>query len=125
MTSWTIRVSCGDRMPSLNRSRVHWAIVSREAKRMRTLAAWGARKQRIPHQDHVTVALEFTPRDRRRRDVDNLTGALKHLCDGLVDAHVVDDDTPAYMTKLMPTIGAPARVCGKRLTLTITSGVAA
>lgn len=57
--------------------------------------------------EHVTVGLHYWPRDRRRRDADNLVPTLKAACDGLVDADVVEDDTPAFMAKLMPEIHAP------------------
>jgi crossover junction endodeoxyribonuclease RusA len=71
----------------------------------------------LPRADHVVVTLTYYPRDRRRRDADNLVPTLKALCDGLVDAHVVADDTPAYMTKHMPVIAEPDG--DPRLVLTI------
>lgn len=57
--------------------------------------------------DHVHVYLDYWPRDRRRRDEDNIAPTLKAAADGLVDAGVVADDTPAYMRKHMPTIHEP------------------
>ena len=42
--------------------------------------------------------------DARKRDEDNVVPTLKALCDGLVDAGVVADDTPRYMVKHMPKI---------------------
>ena len=57
--------------------------------------------------DHVVVELHYWPRDRRRRDADNLVPTLKAACDGLVDGNVVPDDTPAWMTKRMPVIHEP------------------
>lgn len=50
------------------------------------------------------VTLHYRPRDNRRRDADNLVPTLKALCDGLVDAGLVPDDTPNYMHKHMPVI---------------------
>ena len=40
--------------------------------------------------------------DRKRRDEENPMYDFKSYCDGLVDAGVVPDDIPKYMTKLMP-----------------------
>ncbi len=56
---------------------------------------------------HVTVELHYWPRDKRRRDADNLVPTLKSACDGLVDAGVVRDDTPDLMTKVMPILHEP------------------
>ena len=38
------------------------------------------------------------PRDRLRRDQDNLVPTLKPCIDGLVDAGVIPDDTPEYVS---------------------------
>lgn len=51
-----------------------------------------------PH-DHVNVQLTWYVPDHRRRDTDNVVPTLKALCDGIVDAGIVPDDTPRYMTK--------------------------
>ena len=51
------------------------------------------------------VTLHYRPRDNRRRDADNLVPTLKALCDGLVDAGLVPDDTPNYMHKHKPEVG--------------------
>lgn len=47
----------------------------------------------------VVVGLVWYVPDRVRRDEDNPTPTLKALCDGLVDAKLVPDDTPEWMTK--------------------------
>jgi len=57
--------------------------------------------------EHVVVELHYWPRDRRRRDADNLFPTLKSACDGLVDARVVCDDTPQFMDKKMPILHEP------------------
>lgn len=61
----------------------------------------------IPRRDmhKVRVTMTYLPPDKRRRDSDNLVATLKAVCDGLVDAGVVADDTPAEMEKVMPVIG--------------------
>jgi len=55
------------------------------------------------HQ-HLTVGLVWFVNTRAARDEDNTVATLKPVCDGLVDAGLVPDDTPQWMTKL------PARI---------------
>lgn len=75
------------------------------AQRVRALRAstglWG---RRIRGAERVEVTLIWVVSDRRKRDEDNVVPTLKALCDGLVDAKVVKDDTPQYMVKNMPVI---------------------
>jgi crossover junction endodeoxyribonuclease RusA len=58
----------------------------------------------IPPLGHCMVLLTWFVTDKTRRDVDNIVATLKVMCDGLVDADVVEDDTPYFMKKLMPEI---------------------
>lgn len=89
-------------------SRTHWSKRSAAAKVWRH-AAWATALQaKIPPQDFIIVRLEYWPPDRRRRDPDNLvSGVLKHVLDGLVDANVVPDDNPQYVQAWMPVIHSP------------------
>jgi Holliday junction resolvase RusA-like endonuclease len=48
------------------------------------------------------VHAEFFHKTKRRRDIDNAIGCLKATYDGLVDAGVVEDDTPEFMVRDMP-----------------------
>jgi len=74
-------------------------------REVRTTAGWLARTARIPSSTHVTVTLVYQPGPRgRASDADNWVATLKPLCDGLVDAAVVPDDTPEWMTKTMPQV---------------------
>lgn len=55
------------------------------------------------------VEVVWVVADRRRRDSDNASPFAKAIFDGLgadkgVTAGIVPDDTPEYMTKLMPRI---------------------
>lgn len=89
--------------------------------------------------DHITVQLYYRPRDRGRRDVDNLVATLKPLADALTPGRpariaktgrrlaaaligygMVPDDTPDYMTKPMPIIVPAERGLGGALWLEIT-----
>lgn len=56
---------------------------------------------------HVVVELHYWPRDRRRRDADNLWPTLKVCADALVDAGVTADDTPREQDKRTPVIHEP------------------
>ena len=64
------------------------------------------------------VLMHYRPADRRRRDADGLVATLKPVCDGLVDAGLVVDDTPDLMTKHMPVIEPAARPFRVWLTIT-------
>lgn len=92
--------------------RLHWAEKARLTRTIRDLTKIAARN--IPASDHATVRLVWVVRDNRRRDEDNTYPTFKAMCDGLVDAGVVPDDTPQYMTKLAPLIrmeaGGKARI---------------
>lgn len=71
-----------------------------------------ARARVIPELSRCEVVLTWFVKDRRKRDDENPVPTLKALCDGLVDAEVVPDDTSEFMVKRMPVIvyrpGVPA-----------------
>ncbi|KGF17384.1 crossover junction endodeoxyribonuclease RusA superfamily protein [Corynebacterium freneyi] len=115
------------RPPLTANQRLHWAAKARITADVRRTTMLLARAAKLPRdREHVTVALHYVPRDRRRRDADNLVPTLKAACDGLVDAGLVPDDTPDQMAKHMPVIDPPQREApgprGGRLYLTITEG---
>ena len=99
MDRWTKPpMSLNDRMDRWTKAR--WTKTLRQT-------AWALAKQaKIPPLGACDVVLLYVPRDRRRRDEDNLTATLKPLADGLVDAGVVVDDTPDFMRK-DPRLGDP------------------
>lgn len=90
--------------PPLNANqRLHWAAkakLTRDIRRTTTIKALGPLKP----ADHITVQLTWVVTDKRRRDSDNIYPTFKAMCDGLVDAQIVVDDTPAYMDKRAPLI---------------------
>ena len=101
--------------PLLNlNSRQHWAAKARDTDAVRSVTALLCRD--LAKADKVRVLLTYTPRDKRRRDADNLVGMLKACCDGIVDAGVVPDDTPEFMVKEMPVINPPG---GKHARMTL------
>lgn len=122
--TWEIRLPW-DRPPASANDRDHWRVKARKVAEVR-LAAHGLVYLAIgvhspapaPVLERIAVGLTYVPRDKRRRDPDNLVVPLfKALCDGIVDAGIVPDDTPAYMVRSMPVIAAPDG--DPRLVLTI------
>lgn len=101
------------------------AMFAKAAKtaEVRRTALQLARAAKLPHLvDHATVQLHYRPRDRGRRDTDNLVATLKPICDALTPGRparktrngkliapqygygLVADDTPQYMAKPEPII---------------------
>jgi crossover junction endodeoxyribonuclease RusA len=91
---------------SLN-DRDHWAKKAKATQQVRDDADVLARQARIPRCAFIRTTLVYEPRDKRRRDPINLIATLKAVQDGLVDAGVVPDDTPAYVETATPLIDAP------------------
>lgn len=81
---------------SLNK-RLHWRSVAALTRQWRSYALVMARH--FPNLDACDVTLTWFVTDGRRRDEDNLFRLMKALCDGLVDADVVEDDTHHFMSK--------------------------
>lgn len=102
--------------PLTENQRMHHMARARTVKEVRALGRLLGSQMR--GCGHVEVLLEWWVPDNRKRDEDNIVPTLKALCDGLVDAGVVPDDTPEYMTKRMPRIHFE-RGARKRLTLTV------
>jgi crossover junction endodeoxyribonuclease RusA len=118
---WTLDLPF-DRPPLTENQRLHHMAKARLTKQVRRAASFLARSQRIPPLGACTVRLVWHVNTKHRRDADNLAPTLKAACDGLVDAGLVPDDTPALMDKRMPEIdyrpGQPAT-----LQLLITEGI--
>lgn len=106
MTKWLVRLPY--RVPPLTlNQRQHWAAKARATRRVRADTALVLRAARVPPCERIVVQLGYTPRDRRRRDTDNLVATLKAVADAVVDAGIVPDDTPEFMSKPEPVIDAP------------------
>lgn len=102
------------RPPLTANQRHHWREKAAITADVRTAARFLAR--RIPYLERCEVSLRWYVSDARRRDADNIVPTLKAMCDGLVDAGVVSDDTPNLMVKNMPII---ERSHTARMTLTV------
>lgn len=91
-----------ERPPLTANQRLQWYVKARLTKQVR-----GETMEKADHIGHLgkcRVSLTWHVTDRRRRDVDNIVPTLKAMCDGLVDAGVVEDDEPQFMEKVMPAI---------------------
>lgn len=94
---WVIPLPFSKPPLSLNQ-RMHWARKAKITKDLRMIARVKARS--IPDLERCQVELVWFVNDKRRRDTDNPVLTFKALCDGLVDAEIVPDDTPEFMHKL-------------------------
>ena len=88
--------------PLTENQRLHWALKGRVTKDVRLTGKLLA--ARLGRQERVEVTLTWFVPNHRKRDEDNVVPTLKALCDGLVDAGVVPDDTRRFMVKNMPVI---------------------
>lgn len=91
--------------PPLNANqRLHWAAKAKLTRTVREITKMTARRDNLHPKTHITVQLTWIVSDKRRRDSDNIYPTFKAMCDGLVDAGIVPDDTPQYMDKRAPLI---------------------
>ena len=94
--TWTTRISTFTKPPLSLNDRTHWRVKAKYGKEIRAwVREWAT--YTVPACSVAEVEFHYTPRDRRRRDQDNLVPNLKHAIDGLVDAGVIPDDTPEYV----------------------------
>lgn len=89
--------------------RTHWAVKSKSTAEVRALVKHLAIHAGIETTQRCQVEVIWVVADRRRRDADNAAPFAKAIFDGLaadkgVSAHIVADDDPAHMVKLMPRI---------------------
>lgn len=82
--------------------RMHHMQAAKLTKEIRGLMH--ARARKLPQMERCRVELVWYVNTKTRRDDENPVPTLKALCDGLVDAEVVPDDTAEFMVKLMPRI---------------------
>lgn len=91
--------------PPLNANqRLHWARKASLTRDVRMVTKSKAVHAHLVPAAHVVVQLTWVVTDKRRRDSDNIYPTFKAMCDGLVDAGIVPDDTPEYMDKRAPLI---------------------
>lgn len=99
--------------PPLSLNHKHrWRAHAAKVKEVRHAACVLAKQARIGPCGKIRVTLNYRPRDRRVRDVENSVPTLKAACDGLVDAGVVVDDAPEFMVKNMPVLHEASSTSG-------------
>ena len=113
MTAWELRLPW-DKPPASANDRDHWRVKALKVAHIRSTVANLINSSEFTRDPaptgcaHVRVGLHYWPRDKRRRDPDNLvTPLFKAAVDACVDAHVVPDDTPYYVTREFPVIHDP------------------
>lgn len=109
---------------SPNGAHGHWSAPAKARRVLKAATVTRVRQARIPlDQEHVHVSLHYVPKERRKRDADNLVPILKPCLDALTarrgGAGVIPDDTPEYVTWAPPVIHDPD-VYGPRLYLEVT-----
>lgn len=87
--------------------RMHWRAKAKIKHELRTYVCNALQALQPGQTEHVRLRLHYVPRDGRRRDSDNLVETLKVCKDALVDAGIVPDDTPNYVTWHPPVIDMP------------------
>lgn len=97
------------RPPLTMNQRQHWQAKRRLTRAIRDHVSTHLQAAMFQPAAHIRVQLHYVPKDRRHRDADNLVATSKPCVDGIVDAGLVPDDTPDYVTHLMPVIDAPDR----------------
>jgi crossover junction endodeoxyribonuclease RusA len=102
LENWTVPLPFQTPL-SLNDRMGHWAKAHAVAK-WREASTWAIKGAGIPHCRLIRVQLRYYPKVDRRRDPDNLVASMKPVCDALIDAGVVDDDTQDYVERKWPWI---------------------
>jgi len=105
MKTWIIDLPY-DRPPLTGNGiqRMHRMQKGAVTKKLRSTTKQLVTKAGVPALAAVKVQLVWLVSTAHRRDEDNVVATLKPICDGIVDAGVVPDDTPQLMEKAMPTI---------------------
>lgn len=96
--TWRIELPYAKPPLSLN-DRFHWRKKSSITSALRSATTLLLRAKRVPPLEYAVVRLEWIVPTRTRRDADNPVATLKVCADALVDAGVLPDDTPQYVSK--------------------------
>ena len=88
--------------PNEDRNAQHWGRRASLTKHWREAFAALAREAEIPRCDRIMVAAIHERRNRASMpDIGGCYPTVKAAIDGLVDAGVIPDDGPAYLTRLI------------------------
>jgi crossover junction endodeoxyribonuclease RusA len=86
-------------LPLSANKHTHHMVVARHRKEIRREVQVRARAAKLPTGlGRVHIILHWAPKDKRRRDTDNMNPSLKPVIDGLVDYGLVPDDNSHHVT---------------------------
>lgn len=108
MNRWLIPLSY-TRPPLTLNQRMHWSHRARVSRQIHDEVRIHVARLNVPPLDCPTVTLHYTPRDKRRRDADNVVPTSKACVDGLRLCGVLAEDTPDQVDHRMPVIDAPVK----------------
>lgn len=99
--------------------RKSWMIKAREAKKWRTKVSSKCRELGISDLNLEKAKISYIRHSSKQPDQDNLSISFKNAQDGLVDAKVIIDDTPAVIGKPDHDWAFRARRLGGMITIRI------
>lgn len=122
MTTYIIPLSY-DRPPLTLNQRLHWRAAERVRKELQLEVALRITlaDPAIPKLTMPTVTLHWHPKDKRRRDVDNLGPTVKACLDQIVRSGVIADDDTEHVRHGVPVIHPAACDVSPRLWLEVTA----
>lgn len=87
-------------------SRAHWRALATAKKKARADAYLlaidaGCRRMQLPGSGPLRLWLDFSPPDRRRRDLDGCVSSMKATIDGIADALGIDDSRFSWHSAAM------------------------
>lgn len=110
-TSWTILLNYPRPLPGLSMNdRVNRYAKARNTKTIREQIFYMVRAAHVPALERISVDIIWVVADNRTRDgAENLAPWAKAIYDGIgsnrgVSARIVEDDSPAFMVKVQPSI---------------------
>lgn len=117
MIEYTVTLPAPARLLTVNAERkMNHFQRAQIVRQWRTLSRIMAQACRVPHFDHIGVAVHIEQARGRLADPLAHMPVAKACIDGLVDAKVIDDDSAQYVS---PEIHAPMRGIRDLVTLTI------
>jgi crossover junction endodeoxyribonuclease RusA len=96
---WTVEYGTRPWTTNLERKENRWQRAER-TKQWRLAFALLARNQKIPKLASAKIVVEPWQQGGRLADVASCNPSVKAAIDGLVDAGVLEDDSPAYLKSI-------------------------
>lgn len=79
---------------------MHHHEQARHVVEWRQAFGWLCKLQRVPHLEAIHVTVVHHRKDKRSVDIGACMPAAKAAIDSLIDAKVIDDDTPQYVRSI-------------------------